>query len=89
MRSTANRSVLALHNKSNGTALGRVDGVRVSRQEGNDDTRSPSCSFLVRTDDSVDKSISDSIMDRDAVDDGRSDEELVLNVDKVLGQLDS
>jgi hypothetical protein len=41
----------------------------------------------VSTDDPVDQGVSNSILDLDAVNDGRGDEELILDVDKVIRQL--
>jgi hypothetical protein len=40
-------------------------------------------------DDPVDESVTDLVVDRHTVDHRRSDEELVLDVDKVFGHLDS
>lgn len=40
------------------------------------------------SDDSFDDSVSDSILDRYAIDNGRGDEELVLDIDEMFRELD-
>lgn len=43
----------------------------------------------MRADDPIYDSIPDTVFDLDSIDDGRGDKELVLDVDKVVGELDS
>lgn len=88
-RTSTDGPILAFHDQTYTARFSTIDRIGVSRKERDDDTGFPFDAFLVRSDDPFDNCVSNAVLNGNTVDYRRGDEELVLDVQKVFGELDS